>query len=218
MGCTSFAGAQSACWRPRVSARRFVADWVVVRHDQRMFGRKKDKGGGDTSGELTDDNEENDAEFEQQIAEQAAMTGAITVEQQLTEANALAETGTRARATITAVELVKQFEEGATWRAGMSVQVSATDAFDAELRVLDPIFYKGDPAPWTVGDVTPVVFDPQDRSKVRLLPRGALAAVRWRVPTQCPHCGAPVDQAVESLLDQPMCRFCNQPLPAEPLG
>ncbi|MEZ5142437.1 MAG: hypothetical protein R2726_07945 [Acidimicrobiales bacterium] len=40
---------------------------------------------------------------------------------------------------------------------------------------------------------------------------------RWRVPDQCPHCGARVEQAVQSRADQPACKFCNEPLPCEAL-
>lgn len=40
---------------------------------------------------------------------------------------------------------------------------------------------------------------------------------RWRVPEQCAHCGARVEQAVQSRADQPRCTFCNEPLPCEAL-
>jgi hypothetical protein len=39
----------------------------------------------------------------------------------------------------------------------------------------------------------------------------------WVVPTHCPNCGAPVDQARASEDPDPMCEFCHQPLPVSPL-
>jgi hypothetical protein len=39
----------------------------------------------------------------------------------------------------------------------------------------------------------------------------------WAVPTHCPNCGAPVDQATASRDSDPRCEFCEQPLPVSPL-
>jgi hypothetical protein len=39
----------------------------------------------------------------------------------------------------------------------------------------------------------------------------------WVVPTHCPNCGAPVDQAKASRDRDPMCRFCSQPIPVSPV-
>jgi hypothetical protein len=39
----------------------------------------------------------------------------------------------------------------------------------------------------------------------------------WVVPTRCPNCGAPVDQARASKESDPMCEFCHQPIPVTPL-
>lgn len=39
----------------------------------------------------------------------------------------------------------------------------------------------------------------------------------WVVPTHCPNCGAPVDQAMASRDPDPKCEFCHQPLPVSPL-
>jgi len=39
----------------------------------------------------------------------------------------------------------------------------------------------------------------------------------WAVPTHCPNCGAPVDQARASHDRDPMCEFCHQPVPVTPL-
>lgn len=46
---------------------------------------------------------------------------------------------------------------------------------------------------------------------------GAAAGPPWVVPTHCPNCGAPVDQARASRDADPMCVFCRQPLPVTPL-
>jgi hypothetical protein len=40
----------------------------------------------------------------------------------------------------------------------------------------------------------------------------------WEVPATCPNCGAPVDQAKASKDPDPMCRFCEQPIPVKPLA
>jgi hypothetical protein len=40
----------------------------------------------------------------------------------------------------------------------------------------------------------------------------------WAVPTHCPNCGAPVDQARASLDADPRCPFCVQPIPVTPLS
>ena len=39
----------------------------------------------------------------------------------------------------------------------------------------------------------------------------------WTVPTHCPNCGAPVDQATASRDPDPLCQFCHQPVPVEPV-
>jgi hypothetical protein len=47
--------------------------------------------------------------------------------------------------------------------------------------------------------------------------RGAGTGPPWAVPTHCPNCGAPVDQARASLDPDPICLFCQQPVPVTPL-
>ncbi len=47
---------------------------------------------------------------------------------------------------------------------------------------------------------------------------GAAAGPPWSVPTHCPNCGAPVDQARASRDADPRCPFCVQPLPVTPLS
>jgi len=39
----------------------------------------------------------------------------------------------------------------------------------------------------------------------------------WQVPTHCPNCGAPADQAKASQDRDPHCEFCHQPVPVTPL-
>jgi hypothetical protein len=36
------------------------------------------------------------------------------------------------------------------------------------------------------------------------------------LPAHCPNCGAAVDQAVQSVLIDPRCTFCHNPLPVQP--
>jgi len=40
----------------------------------------------------------------------------------------------------------------------------------------------------------------------------------WVVPTHCPNCGAPVDQAVASRQRDPHCEFCHEPVAVTPAG
>jgi hypothetical protein len=47
---------------------------------------------------------------------------------------------------------------------------------------------------------------------------GVAAGPPWTVPTHCPNCGAPVDQARASRDADPRCPFCVQPLPVTPLS
>jgi hypothetical protein len=47
--------------------------------------------------------------------------------------------------------------------------------------------------------------------------QGAGIGPPWVVPTHCPNCGAPADQAKASQDHDPHCLFCNQPLPVTPL-
>ncbi|HVV75512.1 MAG TPA: hypothetical protein VHC43_05700 [Mycobacteriales bacterium] len=80
----------------------------------------------------------------------------------------------------------------------------------------------------------PVLFDPNDPSRIALdisrLPAALAAAASragqtagaaqdlpsgWTLPALCPHCGAPVDQAVQSGRADPHCDFCHEPLPVQ---
>ena len=54
---------------------------------------------------------------------------------------------------------------------------------------------------------------PKGQSPAR---RGAATGPPWIVPTHCPNCGAPVDQAKASQDRDPLCQFCHQPVPVSP--
>lgn len=96
--------------------------------------------------------------------------------------------------------------------------------------------------PLSVGERVPVRYDAAHRSKIVIdvpamqkhalhdyiqreqQPKqqkparaGAETGPPWVVPTHCPNCGAPVDQARASGESDPACEFCHQPLPASPL-
>ena len=47
--------------------------------------------------------------------------------------------------------------------------------------------------------------------------QGAGIGPPWHVPTHCPNCGAPVDQARASQDRDPHCEFCYQPVPVTPV-
>jgi hypothetical protein len=90
----------------------------------------------------------------------------------------------------------------------------------------------------TVGQHIAVLFDPADPALVRApalwdspilvlgfdgdrddstrSPVAATPAPRWKVPPECPTCGAPVDQSVESFAEHPQCHMCKNPLPCDP--
>jgi hypothetical protein len=79
------------------------------------------------------------------------------------------------------------------------------------------------------GDEMFVFFDPDDRSQVMSdelwdpampgnEPGFGHDPIRWKVPAECPNCGARVDQSTESLAEHPTCHMCRSPLPCEPLA
>jgi hypothetical protein len=57
---------------------------------------------------------------------------------------------------------------------------------------------------------------PHEETQVE--PAHARSGPPWVVPTHCPNCGAPVDQAKASRDRDPMCRFCSQPIPVSPVS
>ncbi|MCW2935625.1 MAG: hypothetical protein JWM19_6587 [Actinomycetia bacterium] len=96
--------------------------------------------------------------------------------------------------------------------------------------------------PLSLGERVPVRYDAADRSRIVIdVPalqkralhdyiqreqqpkaqspalQGAGTGPPWAVPTHCPNCGAPVDQARASRDRDPLCRFCHQPIPVTPL-
>jgi hypothetical protein len=97
--------------------------------------------------------------------------------------------------------------------------------------------------PLSDGTRVPVRYDPADRARVVIdVPalqqralhdyiereqrpkgqpgagQGAAAGPPWVLPTRCPNCGAPVDQAKASHDPDPRCPFCVQPIPVSPLA
>ena len=97
--------------------------------------------------------------------------------------------------------------------------------------------------PLSVGERVPVRYDAADRSKIVIdVPalqkralhdyiqreqkpkgqsparQGAETGPPWAVPTHCPNCGAPVDQAKASRDRDPLCQFCHQPIPVSPVS
>ena len=168
-----------------------------------MFGRGKD---------------EKVARTQTQGAPQAGpdKSGVLTEEQHDELVVQLRKTGQRAKATVTTETFGGNFgEDGCVWRTALNVRPAAGDPFDAEIALL-MIAFDEDFPPWKVGDVTTVAFDRDDHYRVAFLPPSEAPTILWRVPAVCPHCGAPVDQATESMADQPTCHFCHQPLPSEP--
>ena len=96
--------------------------------------------------------------------------------------------------------------------------------------------------PLSVGERVPVRYDAADRGKIVIdVPalqkralhdyiqreqkqagqsparQGAGIGPPWVVPTHCPNCGAPVDQAKASQDRDPFCQFCHQPVPVRPV-
>jgi hypothetical protein len=57
----------------------------------------------------------------------------------------------------------------------------------------------------------------EQRPKEPRAAQGAHSGPPWVVPTHCPNCGAPVDQAKASRDADPLCQFCTQPIPVTPL-
>ena len=97
--------------------------------------------------------------------------------------------------------------------------------------------------PLSAGERVPVRYDSADRSRLVLdvpalqkralhdyierqqrpreqkpEPAGARTGPPWVVPTHCPNCGAPVDQARASRDADPVCQFCRQPIPVSPVS
>jgi hypothetical protein len=96
--------------------------------------------------------------------------------------------------------------------------------------------------PLSLGERVPVRYDAADRSKIVIdVPalqkralhdylqreqkpkgqpparQGTVAGPPWAVPTHCPNCGAPVDQATASRDRDPLCHYCHQPIPVSPV-
>jgi hypothetical protein len=57
----------------------------------------------------------------------------------------------------------------------------------------------------------------QKQKEPKPAPAGTGTGTLWVVPTHCPKCGAPVDQAKASRDSDPLCQFCHQPIPVAPV-
>jgi hypothetical protein len=96
--------------------------------------------------------------------------------------------------------------------------------------------------PLSFGERVPVRYDAADRTRIVIdapalhkralhdyiqreqkpkgqspAPKGAGTGPPWAVPTHCPTCGAPVDQAKASRDRDPLCQFCHEPIPVRPV-
>jgi hypothetical protein len=136
----------------------------------------------------------------------------------------LMRTGVQATATIRSVIVADELQVSRSLEFHIDASVQPPDG-QAEFTARFPLFTLGPIAkPPGVGEVINVLFDPNDRSKVRnrLMWRQSaasqIAQVRWSVPTECPECGARVDQSVAALAAHPVCGFCQMPLPCTPVA
>ena len=92
--------------------------------------------------------------------------------------------------------------------ATIRVQPDSGELFETTVELL-----KGRIEP---GQSVRVRFNPAHHSKVVLL-NTASAGGLWHVPTHCPDCGAPVDEAVASVAAHPVCAYCRHSLPRDPV-
>lgn len=98
-------------------------------------------------------------------------------------------------------------DEGAPHTARIRVQPDDGELFETTIQLL-----KGHVE---VGQSVRVRFNPAHHSKVVLLNTAAVGGL-WHVPTHCPDCGAPVDQAVATVAAHPVCGYCHHPIPCDP--
>lgn len=59
-------------------------------------------------------------------------------------------------------------------------------------------------------------FIDQEKYKNKKAAGPIAAGPPWAVPSVCPSCGAPVDQAKASRDQDPKCPFCREPIPVQP--
>jgi hypothetical protein len=169
-----------------------------------VFGRKKESGDG-MGAKAT-------------VADEKEQAMALLEEQRHMIAG-LMESGSKGRATIQKIESEYPMRGIRTDTITARLQPLSGDAFDTPFS-LAPIGASGTDAGKThlgseLGSTAAVVFDPADHSKVAFDNRPRVQ-VRWRVPAECPSCGAPVDQAGQAMSEHPTCSHCHNPLPAEP--
>jgi hypothetical protein len=144
----------------------------------------------------------------------------------------LARGGTRATATIQSISDVGTFDGRFVRVVEARIEPDGLAAFDTSTVVIEAAAT----SPLPVGGTVPAFFDPRDHTTVAFAVSspgvinisgvGGLAQIfgqaqptaRWRVPSHCPDCGAPVDTAAACMAEDPMCDFCRRPLPVEPLA
>ena len=165
----------------------------MLRYARNMFGRKKQDG------------------------PTPAPTAPVTAQQPDVKAETAARIelnkhGSRATATVTAVAGERI---GAWHRERVTLLVHPPGGTDYEAVIVHHRF--GTTAS-PVGELRDVVFDEDDQTHVEWLMLDVAPEARWKVPSSCPNCGAPVDQSRASMANHPTCTSCNRPLPCEPAG
>jgi hypothetical protein len=132
----------------------------------------------------------------------------------------------RAVATVRSISDVGTFQGRFVRVVAVRLQPDAGDAFDTTTVVVEP----SATSPLPVGGEVPAFYDHDDHTMVAFaMPTtGGVnvgvdslaqpARPRWKVPSQCPECGGPVDTAVACLAADPVCEHCHRPLPVEPLA
>ena len=129
------------------------------------------------------------------------MAGKSAQDKLLMEKLRLARDGSPGTATILALG------EGGARTARIKVQPDDGDLFETTIELL-----KGHVE---VGQSVRVRFNPAHHSKVVLLNTAAVGGL-WHLPSHCPDCGGPVDDAVASVAAHPVCSYCGHSLPRDP--
>lgn len=147
----------------------------------------------------------------------------------LEEVAALEASGRKALAELTDVVLIDRMESLGQREFDVTAEVRPVDGdpFTTRFSIFDTTHGLYTPH---LGQTIAVVHDDADPPMVRAsifwdkpdlalyeADSGPVLAVRrWKVPTECPICGAPVDQSRQSQAAHPACEMCRAPLPCEP--
>ena len=110
-----------------------------------------------------------------------------------------------------------------------SIQASVTAADGSTFPATFALYLDELLQPPTIGATMYVLVDPNDPGRILAdelwdpampgnQPGFGHDPIRWKVPAECPNCGAPVDQSTESMAEHPTCHMCHQPLPCEPMA